>query len=136
MKPITSEWIEKAEGDFATARRELGAADRPNYDAVCFHAQQCAEKYLKAYLQEADIPIRRTHDLSELLTAVLSIEPTWKSMTEDLNALSAFAVEYRYPGEDADLDEAREAMEKCKNVRQIIRRAMHLEQGDPFAGSV
>src|SRR2546421_5742031 len=40
------------EGDFATAQRELGAIQDPNYDAVCFHAQQCAEKYLKAFLQE------------------------------------------------------------------------------------
>jgi HEPN domain-containing protein len=50
MKPITSEWVIKAEGDFATAERELRATDNLNYDAVCFHAQQCAEKYLKARL--------------------------------------------------------------------------------------
>lgn len=47
-------------------------------------------------------------------------------MTADLNALSAFAVEYRYPGESADLDEAREVFQKCENVRQIIRRALQL----------
>src|SRR5438128_7814865 len=117
MKPITCEWIGKAEGDFATAQRELDAIDRPNYDAVCFHAQQCAEKYLKAFLQEADIPFRKTHDLSDLLASALSIEPTWKSMAADMNALSAFAVEYRYPGDSADLEEAREALEECKKVR-------------------
>ena len=48
MKPITGEWVDKAEGDFVTAQRELNALDHPNYDAVCFHSQQCAEKYLKA----------------------------------------------------------------------------------------
>lgn len=37
MKPETAEWVEKAEGDFRTARRELFALDSPNYDAVCFH---------------------------------------------------------------------------------------------------
>lgn len=42
MKPITAEWVEKAEGDFATARRELEINVNPNFDAVCFHAQQCA----------------------------------------------------------------------------------------------
>ena len=97
MKPITSEWVTKAEGDFATARRELSATDNPNYDAVCFHAQQSAEKYLKAFLQEADIPFPKTHDLADLLDLAVSIEPTWTSMTADLNTLSAFAVEYRYP---------------------------------------
>ena len=92
MKPITAEWIAKAEGDFATAQRELSAIDHPNYDAVCFHAQQCAEKYLKAFLQEANISFPRTHDLADLLALALSIEPTWTSMTADLNTLSAFAV--------------------------------------------
>jgi HEPN domain-containing protein len=52
MKQITQEWIDKAEGDFATAQREIEVQQMPNYDAVCFHAQQCAEKYLKACLQE------------------------------------------------------------------------------------
>ena len=48
MNPLTHEWIEKAEGDFTTAGRELRARKNPNYEAACFHAQQCAEKYLKA----------------------------------------------------------------------------------------
>src|SRR5947209_15713938 len=132
MKPITSEWIDKAEGDFATAERELDAIDHPNYDAVCFHTQQCAEKYLKAFLQEADIPFRKTHDLADLLNSALSIEPAWTSMKADLNALSAFAVEYRYPGESADLAEAREALEKCQGERQIIRRAVDQDKPDSF----
>ena len=126
MKQATSEWIAKAEGDFATARRELGATDHPNYDAVCFHTQQCVEKYLKAFLQEASIIFPKTHDLGALLASAVSIEPTWVSMTADLNALSAFAVEYRYPGESADLDEAREAFTRCENVRQVIRKSLQL----------
>ena len=97
MKPITSEWVDKAEADLATAQREIDALDKPNYDAVCFHTQQCAEKYLKACLQEADISFRKTHDLSELLDSTLSIDPTLESLRQDLNSLSAFAAEYRYP---------------------------------------
>lgn len=45
MRPATGEWVHKADGDYATAMRELRARRSPNYDAVCFHAQQCAEKY-------------------------------------------------------------------------------------------
>ena len=48
MKLITEEWVNKAEGDFATAQREIQVENMPNYDAVCFHSQQCLEKYLKA----------------------------------------------------------------------------------------
>ena len=35
MKQITKEWVDKAEGDFATAQRELQVQEMPNYDAVC-----------------------------------------------------------------------------------------------------
>jgi len=126
MKPITSEWIDKAEADLATAQREIDALDKPNYDAVCFHTQQCAEKYLKACLQEADISFRKTHDLAELLDSALSIDPTLESLRPDLNSLSAFAVEYRYPGESAEIDEAREALERCRKVRQTVRQALSL----------
>ena len=126
MKQITSEWITKAEGDFATAQRELRATDHTNYDAVCFHAQQCVEKYLKAFLQESNVSFPRTHDLAELLSLSLTIESAWAWMAADLNTLSAFAVEYRYPGDSADLDEARESFEKCTNIRDVIRRAMNV----------
>jgi HEPN domain-containing protein len=126
MKPITGEWIAKAEGDFATAQRELKATDHPNYDAVCFHAQQCAEKYLKAFLQDANIAFPKIHDLADLLASAILLEPTWASMTAELNALTAFAVEYRYPGDSADLAEATEAFQICRNVRQVIRGTFHL----------
>lgn len=51
MNPLTLEWISKAEGDYSTAKREYRVRKDPNYDAVCFHAQQAAEKYIKGFLQ-------------------------------------------------------------------------------------
>lgn len=45
-------------------------------------------------------------------------------MIADLNVLSSFAVEYRYPGDTADLVEAQEAFMKCESVRQVIRAAL------------
>jgi len=75
MKPITQEWVNKAEGDFATAQRELQVQQMANYDAVCFHAQQCIEKYLKACLQEENIAFTKIHDLSVLLNLFLPIQP-------------------------------------------------------------
>lgn len=87
MKPLTCEWVEKAEGDFATASRELRARKSPNYDAACFHAQQCTEKYLKARLQEADIVFARTHNLSALLDMLLPVEPLWETLRPYLQAI-------------------------------------------------
>jgi HEPN domain-containing protein len=127
MKPLTREWVEKAEGDFATARRELRARKDPNYDAACFHAQQCAEKYLKACLQEEDRSFGRTHNLSALLELVLPIEPSWENLRPALRALTTFAIGVRYPGESADKAMAREALALCRNVRRQARLRLGVE---------
>ena len=50
MSSIVREWIERAESDFRVASRESAVAVDPSYDAVCFHAQQCIEKLMKAVL--------------------------------------------------------------------------------------
>jgi HEPN domain-containing protein len=126
MKPITLEWINKAEGDRFSAQREVRARTHPNYDAACFHAQQCAEKYLKARLQEAGQAFKRTHDLVNLLSLVLSVEPTWSVLQADLIILTDFAIDYRYPGNAATKDEAQDAVKRCKRVRYFIRRSFGL----------
>ena len=126
MNPITLEWVEKAEGDFATAERELAVRVDPNYDAVCFHAQQCAEKYLKARLQEAGIQFGKTHDLPVLLNMLLPVEPAWTAMLSDLQTLTVYAVAYRYPGDSADEIDAMDAMNKCRSFRQVVRRSLGL----------
>ena len=88
MNPLTLEWIDIAEGDYATAEREVRARKRPNYDAACFHAQQCAEKYLKALLQESNIPFGKTHNLIGLLDLVLPIDPSWDLLRATLQTLT------------------------------------------------
>jgi len=124
MKPLTSEWIGKAEGDFTTARRELAVVEAPNYDAVSFHAQQCAEKYLKARLVEAGIDFPKTHDLCAVLDLVLRVEPAWERLRDGLNALGNLAVEVRYPGASSSVEEAREALDTAEAVRAAVRLAL------------
>ena len=88
MKPMTAEWISKAEGDFAMVEREARARRDPNYDGLCFHAQQCAEKYLKALSSEAGVSFPRTHDLVALLEQLLPLKPAWERHREDLYTAS------------------------------------------------
>ena len=126
MKPLTQEWIEKAEGDFRTAGRELRAEQLPNYDAVCFHAQQCAEKYLKASLQEADIPVPKIHDLTALLDLLRPREPELETLRFALATLTDYAVAVRYPGFSADQTIAEEVYSLCGQVRQSIRQRLML----------
>ena len=120
MQPLTTEWVTKAEGDLATARRELRVRTAPNYDAVCFHAQQCAEKYLKALLQEAAIPFGKTHNLSLLLDLLEDRYPALALIRPTLAILGAYAVEYRYPGESADKDVARQAVKMAEEVKLVV----------------
>ena len=75
MNPLTDEWIAKAEADYRMAAREIAATDSPSWDGVCFHAQQSAEKYIKAVLQERDVAFPRIHDLRKLVD-LMSSPPT------------------------------------------------------------
>lgn len=95
MNPLTLEWAQKAEGDY-TAVQCLAQASVLLHDAVCFHAQQCIEKYLKAWLQEANIAFRRTHDLEELLDLILPSMAVWAIWKTDFLVLTTHAVEFRY----------------------------------------
>ena len=117
MNPLTREWVEKAEADLATAARELRVRKSPNYDAVCFHAQQGAEKYLKAVLHAHAIAFARTHNLAALLDRALALEPAWEMMRTDLQGLTAMAVGFRYPGPAADKAVARHALAVARTVR-------------------
>ncbi len=126
MKLSTQEWIDKAEGDFVTAQMSYRARKQPNYDAACYHAQQCAEKYLKARLEEAGMAIPKTHNLYALLTLVSPLEPTWQSLSADLNVLNAFAIAYRYPGVTATKLDAQDAVKRCREIRRTIRRSFGL----------
>jgi HEPN domain-containing protein len=127
MNPLTFEWVEKAEGDFATAQRELRARKKPNYDAVCFHAQQCAEKYLKAMLQETGIVFGKTHNLIILLNLVLAVDTSWEMMHPQLQILNGYAVEVRYPGESADKVIAQDALRLCRAIRTRARAHLGTE---------
>jgi HEPN domain-containing protein len=126
MKPLTQEWVDKAEGDFSTAGRELRARKDPNYDSVCFHAQQCVEKYFKAYLQDTGIAFAKTHDLVVLLDLLLPMEPNWVQFRLSLRRLSTAAVEIRYPGKSADKLNAKEMYKLCQEMRSLVRISLEL----------
>ena len=126
MNLITIEWIDKAEGDYDSSGREWRARRRPNYDSACFHAQQMAEKYLKAFLQEHRIAFPKTHNLIILLNLCLQLDPTIDLQRPTLVLLDRYAVRYRYPGDWADRDEARQAYRAATEFRQFMRAKLGL----------
>ena len=119
MNEVVREWIDKSEGDYLTATREV-QADPPNFDAVCFHAQQCVEKLMKAALIVRGQVPPKTHDLTVLSGLLASIDPQWNWPVEQLRLLSRSAVICRYPGESADREEAEAALEISKAMREHL----------------
>ncbi|MCI0695284.1 HEPN domain-containing protein [candidate division KSB1 bacterium] len=128
MHVLTQEWVDKAEGDFHTANREMRVRKAPNYDAVCFHCQQCVEKYLKAYLQEHGQRFRPVHDLIEFLELCLPYDSAFELQRDLLKELTKYAVGVRYPGESATKDDARAAIQSMKTVRAFLRQKLGLPE--------
>jgi HEPN domain-containing protein len=124
MNPLIQEWIDKAESDFRTATREIQVTQDPSYDGVCFHAQQCVEKYFKASLQAAGIVFPKTHDLIVLLDLSLPIAPQLDQFRSRLRLLSLAAVEIRYPGRSSDQAMAEEFYQLCLELRDAVRSVL------------
>ena len=113
MKPFTLEWVDKAEEDWEIAQLALESPKSRAYNAICFHAQQCAEKYLKAKLHEDSFALLKTHDLEKLLEFLLPTYPTWETLRPALAQLTDYGVAFHYPGETASMAEAQETVELC-----------------------
>ena len=125
MNPITLEWVERAEGDYTVAKENQQGQNLVNH-VICFLAQQCVEKYLKAWLQEASIPFRRTHNLEELLNLILPTIPAWSAWKAELSILSEHAVESRYLGKSPSPADAEDAMQTYGKVREAVRAQLKL----------
>lgn len=126
MQAITQQWVNKAEGDWVSMNREGQAQNEPNHNLVCYLAEQCAEKYLKAQIQEANVAFPKTHNLAALLALVLPAHPTWSTVRVALTRLDDYGVEFRYPGKDATKADAEEAQRLCRMVREVARRGLGL----------
>ncbi|OGP60133.1 MAG: hypothetical protein A2V67_07090 [Deltaproteobacteria bacterium RBG_13_61_14] len=120
MNETVKEWIAKAEADFATASRELRAEEKLNYDAVCFHAQQCIEKLMKGFLIHFGAVPPKSHDLVQLSQLVSQASPKWSWPLNELRFLTRAAVDFRYPGESADREEAQGALDIASRMREKL----------------
>jgi HEPN domain-containing protein len=117
-------WLEKARRDLVTAEKELNSAE-PFADIVCFHAQQAAEKYLKAYLIWQDIRFPRTHALEDLALLAAQLDPDWLTLQDRVAALTPYAVETRYPEfEEPLLEDAHQAVEIAHQIQSLALRKL------------
>ena len=127
MKEITKEWVAKADNDFYSADMLLHSGDVPMIDTACFHCQQCAEKYLKAYLQEHRVRFERIHILMTLLDLCIPIDEDFRKIADALDSLEGYAVAIRYPGAIVSIELAEAAFKVTKSVRVFVRRKLKIK---------
>jgi HEPN domain-containing protein len=118
--------MQRAEADYQTARSTL-RRKQPYTHVACFHAQQCAEKCLKALLVARDQEIPKVHDLQTLNDMCSRAGVLLPIDADFLDSLSFFAVQARYPGEDPTIEEAQEALEIARAVRRFARKFLGLK---------
>jgi HEPN domain-containing protein len=118
-------WVRKAEEDFLLAQSAL-RRKKPLITGACFHAQQCAEKYMKALLvsRKADFPM--SHDLLLLNNLCSNVGIFLEIEARLLSELTDYAVRTRYPGEEPILTDAKEALGTSKMIRKFARTFLGL----------
>lgn len=119
-------WIHKAENDFKIGKDEM-ATHEPANDMVCFHMQQCSEKYLKAFLIFHDKEYPRSHNLEALLNLCSRIDQDFQELAElGVNDLTRYATSLRYGEEfySPSPGEVNHAIELAEKVRVFVRKKL------------
>lgn len=117
----TRGWLSRAASDLRACEMGLRTVPSLLEDSV-FHAQQAAEKALKAFLAWHDIPFRRTHDLRELGNQCVAVDDSLVELCERAEDLTPYAWIFRYPGgpESPTHEEADEALSLGSEVYHAI----------------
>jgi len=102
-REFASQMLLMAEKDLAVLRHMLQDPPVPD-EGFGFHAQQCVEKTLKAWLTIMEVEYPRTHNLGELAKLLQLSGVDLDVRFRSLLRLSSFAVEFRYePSEPSDM---------------------------------
>ena len=115
-------WFEKADQDLEMARRALGP-EKPLPEMACYHAQQCAEKYLKGYLIAHSVPFRFVHDLVYLTQLCTAREPAFEELMSAVEILGEYGTTVRYPmggSEEPNVETAKEAIRLAEQVAALV----------------
>ena len=119
---VVRQWVAKAEDDYKLAAYVLTMGQNGPFIGICFHAQQCVEKYIKALLIIHEVDFPKTHDIERL---VQLLPPTvfLPIAMPDQALLTSYAVTARYPGDDEPVSraDARHAMTIVRKTRKAAR---------------
>jgi HEPN domain-containing protein len=115
------EWLDKAHNDIKSAKKLIKGND-PIYDTALYHAQQCAEKSLKAFLVSNQQSPERTHDLELLTELCAEIDSNFNRIFDIAIELNPFSTMYRYPGSAPipDREDVVEAINKAEKIYSFV----------------
>ncbi len=113
------EWLFKADRDLKGAK---GLLDLKLEDLAVYHAQQCAEKALKAYLVFSSLPLVKSHDLGRLLSLCVDLDSDFCEIQNEIRNLQGLDTRFRYPDVDLvpDEDSTKEALEFAEIVLDFV----------------
>ncbi|MCL4457770.1 MAG: HEPN domain-containing protein [Nitrospirae bacterium] len=127
INKIVKQWLEYAEEDLRLAKHALKLSSSCPYKLIAFHAQQCAEKYLKAFLAFKKVDFPYTHNISLLLELCVP-HADWTDDLQEAKTLTPYAVTARYPGRDKVTKiDALDAITIASKVRKVVRKALKQE---------
>ena len=129
------DWISYADDDLRLAKNTLETMkEECPYNLVAYHAQQCVEKYLKAYLVYLCVDFPYTHDIFKLMQ-LFGVEAHWIEKIQNAKDLTIYGVSSRYPEENEQVtkEEAYQAVSIADNVKQVVRLAL-LDNGIVIIG--
>lgn len=112
-------WLLKAESNLTNVRMCLAAGQA--LDTACFHAQQAAEKYIKAYLTAHEIDFPFIHNLEKLVELCTQRDPSFLSIKALSQELTPYAVELRYDDEFwPSAETTRAALDAALTIRSFV----------------
>lgn len=118
---VVKQWTKKADNDLKVAEHTLKITRNCPTEIVCFHSQQCVEKYLKAYLVYINKPFPKIHDIEQLLL-MFPKHISFNITSEEKARLTDYATVARYPGNSEMIDqaEAKKAVQLAKRIRRLV----------------
>jgi HEPN domain-containing protein len=125
IREKVKEWISFAEDDLRMALCARQLKSNVPYRLIAFHAQQCAEKYLKAYLVFRNVDFPYTHSIATLMKLCGKDIP-WIEKIQDADLLTPYVITARYPDVERKVTkpESIKAITLAKQVRRQVRTAL------------
>jgi len=120
---ILQQWLDKGKDDLRVAEY-LSTMHHPTPDEIiCFHCQQSAEKYLKAFLFSHDIEPEKTHNIKDLLRICQEYNTDFSTLSSEAFILTRYSVLPRYPNElEINNEDMKTALSYAKSIQEFVMK--------------